>query len=162
MTEHPVYVKVAQHAVGGETDLLVTLGLGSCVAVLLHDEVARIGGLAHILLPDATLARDRSNPSKFVDTAVPFLVEALRERGARRARLRARLTGGASMFANLMTPGTPNMGERNIAAARKVLKEMRIPLVAEEVGADYGRSVRFRVRDGRVVIASVGRQDVTL
>jgi len=162
MTSRQLFVKVAQCAVGRGTDILVTLGLGSCVAILLHDPVAKVGGMAHVLLPDAALARDRSNPAKFASTAVPLLVEQLREAGARRERLEARLAGGASMFTNLMTAGSLNMGERNIVASREALEALGIPVLAEDVGADYGRSVRFRVRDGRVVISSVGRDDVTL
>lgn len=162
MTARQIFVKVAQHAVGGGEDVLVTLGLGSCVAVLLHDPVARVGGLAHVLLPEAALARDRSNPSKFADTAVPLLVEEVCALGGKKERLQARLAGGAAMFGNLLTAGTLNMGERNVAAAREVLRSLGIPVLGEEVGADYGRSVRFRVKDGTALISSVGRQDVTL
>jgi chemotaxis protein CheD len=161
-TARQVFVKVAQHAVGRGNDVLVTLGLGSCVAVLLHDPVAHVGGLAHVLLPDAALARDRSNPSRFATTAIPLLVEQMCGAGARKERLRAKLAGGASMFANLMTPGTLNMGERNLAAVRQVLQSLGIPVTGEAVGADYGRSVRLRVRDGSTVVSSVGRPDVTL
>lgn len=157
-----LFVKVAHHAVGREGDVLVTLGLGSCVAVLLHDPVARVGGMAHVLLPEASLARDRSNPARFASTAVPLLVEEVCAAGGRKGRLTARLAGGASMFANLMSPDTLNMGERNVIAARKALEELGIPVVGEAVGADYGRSVRFRVGEGVVVVSSVGREDVTL
>ena len=162
MTARQIFVKVAHHAVAGAEDTLVTLGLGSCVAILLHDPVARVGGMAHVLLPEKQLARDSSNLSKFASTAVPLLAEELLARGARRERLRARLVGGASMFASLMAPGTLNMGERNIIASRQALRELGIPVVAEEVGADFGRSVRFHVGEGRVVVSSVGRSDVTL
>ena len=162
MTDRQTFVKVAHHAVGREGDTLVTLGLGSCVAVLLHDPVARVGGMAHVLLPEAALARDRSNPSKFASTAVPLLVEEMKALGARKKRLTARLAGGASMFSNLMAPGTLNMGERNVQATRRALEALGIPVLGEDVGADYGRSVRFRPGDGRVVVSSVGRDDVTL
>ncbi len=161
-TARQILVKVAQHAVGRGDDLLVTLGLGSCVAILLHDPRARVGGMAHVLLPEAALARDRSNPSKFATTAIPLLVEEICALGGRKERITARLAGGAAMFANLMGPGSLNMGERNIAASRQVLRELGIPVLGEDVGADYGRSVRFRVRDGGTVVSSVGRQDVTL
>lgn len=157
-----LFVKVAHHMVGRAGDMLVTLGLGSCVAVLLHDPVARVGGMAHVLLPEASLARDRSNPAKFASTAIPLLAEEVCAAGARQGRLTARLAGGASMFASLMSPGALNMGERNVIAARKALEALGIPVVGEAVGADYGRSVRFRVKDGRVVVSSVGREDVTL
>jgi chemotaxis protein CheD len=156
------YVKVAQHAVGRADDLLVTLGLGSCVAIVLHDPDARVGGLAHVLLPEPALSRDRSNESKFASTAVPVLVQELARLGARPGRLTARLVGGAAMFQTLMVPGSLNMGERNIRASREALTRAGIPVLAEEVGGDYGRSVRFAVGAGRTTVSSVGRADVVL
>jgi chemotaxis protein CheD len=156
------YVRVAQAAVGGPDDTLVTLGLGSCVAILLHDEGARVGGLAHVLLPEPALSRDQGNASKFATTAVPALVQEMARMGARPGRLRARLVGGAAMFQGLMVPGSLNMGARNILAAREALERAGIPLVAEAVGGDYGRSVRFHVGAGRTTVSSVGRADVVL
>jgi chemotaxis protein CheD len=162
MKPRQTFVKVAQHAVGGHQDVLVTLGLGSCVAILLHDRMARVGGLAHALLPEPALARDQGNPSKFATTAVPLMVEELAALGARAGRLEARLVGGASMFTSLMVPGSLNMGERNIRAARAALKQAGIPILGEQVGGDFGRSVRFSVGEGRTVVSSVGKPDVVL
>ncbi len=156
------YVKVAQAAVGGAEDTLVTLGLGSCVAILLHDAEARVGGLAHILLPEPALSRDQANASKFATTAVPALVKEMARMGARPGRLRARLVGGAAMFQGLMVPGSLNMGARNIIASRQALEQAGIPLVAEDVGGDYGRSVRFYVGAGKTTVSSVGKADVVL
>jgi chemotaxis protein CheD len=156
------FVKVAQAAVGGAEDTLVTLGLGSCVAIVLHDPEARVGGLAHVLLPEPALSRDQGNASKFATTAVPALVKEMARRGARPGRLKARLVGGAAMFQTLMVPGSLNMGARNIIAAREALQRAGIPLVAEAVGGDYGRSVRFHVGAGRATVSSVGKADVVL
>jgi chemotaxis protein CheD len=156
------FVKVAQAAVGGPDDTLVTLGLGSCVAILLHDAEARVGGLAHVLLPEPALSRDQGNASKFATTAVPALVQEMARMGARPGRLKARLVGGAAMFQTLMVPGSLNMGARNIIASRQALEQAGIPVVGEEVGGDYGRSVRFYVGAGRTTVSSVGRADVVL
>lgn len=156
------FVKVAQAAVGGPDDTLVTLGLGSCVAILLHDAEARVGGLAHILLPEPALSRDQANASKFATTAVPALVQEMARMGARPGRLKARLVGGAAMFQTLMVPGSLNMGARNIIASKQALERAGIPVVAEEVGGDYGRSVRFYVGAGKTTVSSVGRADVVL
>lgn len=160
MTPRQVFVKVAQHAVGGPEEALVTLGLGSCVAILLQDPEARVAGMAHVLLPEPALARDATNPAKFASTAVPLLLREMRERGARERRLEARLVGGASMFTSLMGPGSLNMGERNIRAAREALRRAGLPILNEEVGGDYGRSVRVWIGEGRTVVSSVGRPDV--
>lgn len=157
-----ILVRVAQFAVGGPDVELVTLGLGSCVAIVLHDPIARLGGLAHALLPDPSTARETSNPAKFAETAVPALVAELERHGAERGRLRAKLVGGAAMFANLLQTNGLNMGERNVQAARAALAALAIPVVAEDVGGDYGRSVRFAPRDGRVRVRSVARGEEEL
>jgi len=149
-------VKVADWTVQQGQRVIVTLGLGSCVAIMLHDAGAGLGGMAHVLLPSRSLARDVTNPAKFPETAVPLLVERLVALGGSRPRLVAKLAGGAGMFATLLSPGTIQMGERNVVAARDALRRHAIPLVGESVGGDRGRSVRFYVQDGRVEIRSVG------
>src|SRR5213594_4109571 len=149
---HETVVRIAGWAAARGSDVLVTLGLGSCVAIMLHDPRACAGAMAHILLPSRSLARDPSNPAKFPETAVPFLVERLAALGADPRRLVAKLAGGASMFAQLMTPGSLQMGERNIVAARGVLRAAGIPIAAEAVGGGSGRSLRFYVADGRVEV----------
>jgi chemotaxis protein CheD len=155
-------VKVAEWAAERGDAVLVTLGLGSCVAIMLHDARAGAGAMAHILLPSQSLARDTSNPAKFPETAVPLLMEQLVALGANSRRLVAKLAGGASMFAALMTPSSVQMGERNILAARSVLRRLGIPVAGEAVGGGAGRSVRFHVADGRVEIRSVGADAIIL
>ena len=149
-------VKVADWAAQRGDHVLVTLGLGSCVAIMLHDPAVGAGAMAHVLLPSKTLSRDATNPAKFPDTAVPFLIDRLRALGADPRRLVAKLAGGASMFAQLMTPGSVQMGERNIVAARDALRAAAIPVAGAAVGGAAGRSVRFYVADGRVEIRSLG------
>ena len=151
-----VIVKVADWAVEKGDGVLVTLGLGSCVAIMLHDPQAKAGAMAHVLLPSTSLARDISNRAKFPDTAVPLLVERLKALGADPRRLVAKLAGGASMFGQLVSPGTIQMGERNVLASRNALRAAAIPIIREAVGGERGRSVRFHVKDGRVEVRSVG------
>jgi chemotaxis protein CheD len=155
------YVRVAEWAVERQA-VIVTLGLGSCVAIMLHDAEAGIGGMAHVLLPSHSLARDQSNPAKFPETAVPFLIQKMLAAGAGRHRLVAKLAGGASMFAQLMTPGTVQMGERNIGASRTALHHAAIPIIGEAVGGDRGRSVRFWPQNGRCETRIVGGEDVVI
>jgi len=152
-----IRVKVADLAVGGAGDILVTIGLGSCVAIALYDADARIGGLAHVLLPNEHMARDKSNPAKFPGTAVPVLLEQMSRLGARRLRITGRLVGGASMFSNLIPGGGINVGERNVLASRQALDDAGIPLVGEETGADHGRTVLFHLADGRIEVRSLKR-----
>jgi len=150
-----VVVRVADLRCGMGDDTLITVGLGSCVAILLYDAEARIGGMAHILLPSPALSRQDKNPAKFPQTAVPRLMELMAADGAKAQRVTARLAGGASMFASLAPPGTIQMGERNLVAARQVLNIHHLPLVGEAVGGDFGRTVRFRICDGQVQISTV-------
>ena len=151
-----VIVKVADWAAERGDGVLVTLGLGSCVAIMLHDPQVKAGAMAHVLLPSKSLAHETTNLAKFPETAVPMLIERLKGLGADPRRLVAKLAGGASMFTQLMTPGTIQMGERNIVASRQALRTASIPILREAVGGERGRTVRFHVKDGRVEITSVG------
>ena len=156
-----VRVKVADYAVatGG---MLSTIGLGSCVAIVLYDPESAIGGLAHVLLPNETMSRDRSNPAKFPATVVPRLLDEMRQLGAEVGRIRAKIAGGASMFGQLVNGTGINVGERNIAATREALAAAKIPIVAEDTGLDYGRSVYFHLSDGRVEVRSLKKGDRVL
>jgi chemotaxis protein CheD len=149
-----IRVKVADYAVASE-GIIATIGLGSCVAIVLYDPVAHIGGLAHILLPDVSMSRDRSNPAKFPSTIVPILLEEMGRLGASKKRIRAKIVGGASMFANLIPNGAMNIGERNVLAVRDVLGHANIPIVAADTGSDHGRSVYLSIDDGRVEVRSL-------
>jgi chemotaxis protein CheD len=149
-----IRVKVADYAVGA-TGTISTIGLGSCVAIILYDARAHVGGMAHVLLPNETMSRDRSNPAKFPATAVPLLLGEMRLLGGRVERIRAKIVGGASMFGNLIPSGGINVGERNIAAVRGVLSQAKIPIIAEDVGADHCRSVYLFLDDGRVEVRSL-------
>lgn len=155
-------VSVADWAADQGAADLVTLGLGSCVAIMLYDKDAKVGGMAHVLLPSRSLARDASNPAKFPETAVPLLLQRMTQLGADPRRIVAKLAGGASMFAALMTPGTIQMGERNVVASRNALRDAAVPVTAEAVGGAQGRSVRFHLADGSVEIRTVGSSVATI
>jgi chemotaxis protein CheD len=155
MSGRELVVRVADLKIGGAEDTLVTVGLGSCVAIVLHDAEARVGGLAHVLLPSPALARDDGKPARFPQSAVPRLLQLMTSSGAQTDRITARLAGGASMFAALAPAGTIQMGERNLVAAREALVSHGLRLVGEAVGGDFGRTVRLRVGDGRVEVSTV-------
>ena len=155
MTKREIVVRVADLQIGGAGDLLLTVGLGSCIAIVLHDPVAYVGGLAHVLLPSPALSKQDGNPAKSPHSAVPRMLELMVERGANPRRVTARLAGGASMFASLAPPGTIQMGERNVVAARQVLNAQGLALIGEAVGGDYGRTVRLDVSEGSLEVRSV-------
>ena len=149
-----IRVKVADYAVAA-AGTISTIGLGSCVAIVLYDATAQIGGMAHVLLPNPAMSRDKSNPAKFPSTAVPIVMAEMHRLGARAERVTAKIVGGASMFGNLIPAGGINIGERNVIAVKEVLAGAKIPIVAEDTGSDYGRSVYLNVADGAVEVRSL-------
>lgn len=156
-----VNVGVGEMRAGGAPDVLKTI-LGSCMGIVLYDRRRHAGGLAHAMLP---VARNGDpNAAKFVDSAVPRMVEMLERRfNAARAHMVAKLIGGATMFKYKKTNNRSlDIGNNNIAAARQCLAQMRIPLVGEDVGRDYGRRVEFHLDTGRVVVSAQGRPTVEL
>jgi len=150
-----IQVGIAELEVARAPARLQAVALGSCVAVILYDPVARVGGLAHVLLPDPRIGRPRPDqPARAAPTAVAALLDELLALGAERSRVTARLVGGARMFATLQPAGTLQMGERNVSAARDALGRHRLALVGEAVGGSFGRSVAFDLATGRVTVTS--------
>ena len=154
MSDHRV--GIAEMAVSGD-GTLATLGLGSCVAIVLYDAEARVGGLAHILLPEASMTRDHANPARVPETAVPALLERMAAQGADVRRITARIAGGASMFASLLPRGVATIGSRNVEASRRAVAAAGLTIVGEDVGQEHGRSVFLRVADGQVEVRSLVR-----
>lgn len=133
-------------------DRITTLGLGSCVGIALRDPVTKIGGLAHIMLPDSTTIRNNSNIPKFADTGIEELVKQVTRKGANRSRLVAKIAGGAQMFGFNSNSEMVRVGERNVQATKKKLAELRIPILAEDTGKNFGRTVIFYPETGDFVI----------
>lgn len=148
------HVRIAHLAVARGSGRLVAVGLGSCVAIVLYDRKARVGGMAHVLLPDPSAARDAANPARFASEAVPQLLEQMRAAGAR-GPLEAKLAGGAALFGSLLGGSGGQMGERNAQAARAALVAAGIPIVASDVGGTRGRSVSFDVATGVLDVRDV-------
>lgn len=149
MAGERIRVGVADMAVADGDTPIVTSGLGSCVAVVIHDGNGR-GGLLHAMLPDAP--DDVEKPAKYVDTGIDALVDGLTDLGADRDALIAKVAGGASML-NLGN-GSP-VGEKNVIATKQTLSTLDIDLVAVETGGDSGRSVAFDPGTGSVTIRRV-------
>ncbi len=133
---------------------LVAVGLGSCVAVTLYDRLRRIGGMAHVLLPDPSAARDESNPARFATTAVPLLRAALEAAGAK-GPFEAKLVGGAALFGNMLGGSAGHMGDRNVAAVRRAIAGLGIAIVASETGGSSGRTAEFDVATGTLEVRGV-------
>ena len=140
-------------------DSITTLGLGSCVGIALRDPVTKIGGLAHIMLPDSTSIRNNSNVPKFADTGIEELVRQVTKKGANRNRLVAKIAGGAQMFSFGSTSEAVRVGERNVKAVKAKLAELKIPILAEDTGKNFGRTVIFFPETGDFVIRAVGKSE---
>ena len=133
---------------------ITTLGLGSCVGIALRDPQTGIGGLAHIMLPDSTQIQNNSNIPKFADTGIDELIRRVVAAGASRARLVSKIAGGAQMFAAMSNSSIANIGDRNVSAVKQWLAMLRIPIVAEDTGKDYGRTLFFDAATGTMRIKS--------
>lgn len=154
-------VPIADFAVRGGNATLVTIGLGSCVGIVLYSASAGIGALAHAMLPKPASSSVDVAPGKFVSTAVPIMVQRMRALGALHD-IEARLVGGASMFAALLQPSAISLGAQNVAAAHVACTAHNIRVVAHDVGGAHGRSVYFSVVTGAVLVRSVQMGDVHL
>lgn len=143
-------------------DSITTIGLGSCVGVAIRDPVTKVGGLAHVMLPDSTEIKAATvNIPKFADTGIEELVRQVVAKGALKARLVAKIAGGAQMFA-FSGGGAMRVGDRNVAACLKKLQELRIPVLAQDTGDSYGRTVIFYPETGDYVIKAVGKPEKTI
>lgn len=139
-------------------DAITTLGLGSCVGIAIRDPVTKVGGLAHIMLPDSTAIQNSTSIPKFADTGIKELVKVVVEAGAGRTRLVAKIAGGAQMFAFQNKSDLVAVGARNVEAVTAMLKELKIPILASDTGANYGRTVEFYPESGDFVIKAVGKE----
>lgn len=138
-------------------DIITTLGLGSCIGIALYDPVTKISGLAHIMLPDSTKMKNNTNIAKFADTGIEELVRRMVAAGVTKSRLVAKIAGGAKMFEVSGLSDVGNVGERNAEASKAKLKELGIPLLAEDTGLNYGRTVELHSETGEFHIKSVGK-----
>ncbi len=133
---------------GRAPDSLEALALGSCVAAFIYDKEAKVGVCAHVLLPESNeymIRKDADHkPGKYADSAIPTAISMLVTKGGKRERFACKIAGGAKMFNLESQKTTPlDVGTRNILAVKAVLKSNNIPIVSEDVGEDYGRTVVF-------------------
>lgn len=162
MRPNMTIVGMADLKVAKTPGALTTIGLGSCVGVALYDPKVQVAGLAHFMLPDSKQIQNNANKAKFADTALAQLITDMEKLGAKRANMKAKIAGGAQMFAFNATNDNLRIGDRNVEATLKLLKQYNIPLMAKETGDNYGRTVEIHADDGRFVIKSVGRGTKTV
>ncbi|GFN36434.1 chemotaxis protein CheD [Tepidimicrobium xylanilyticum] len=151
-----IKVGMADYNVVKAPGILTTLGLGSCVGIALYDKYNKIAGLAHVMLPSSKEIKNNQNKSKFVDTGIELLIEKLLKEGANMDNLVAKIVGGSQMFSFNDNSSILRIGERNVLATREKLKELKIRILAEDTGGNYGRTVELNAEDGSLLIKTIG------
>lgn len=151
-------VGISDMKIAAPPDTLITYALGSCVGTCLYDAHTKIAGLSHIMLPESKAAPSDSTVAKFADTALPHLVRLMEQKGASRIRLKAKIAGGAQMFD--VAGGNSTMwqiGERNVNAVKAILQRLGIPLMAQDVLLNYGRTLVFDPVTGIATVKSINK-----
>ncbi|GIN70451.1 chemoreceptor glutamine deamidase CheD [Bacillus sp. J14TS2] len=145
MIDTVVRVGIADMNIVKAPHTIRTAGLGSCVGVVIYDQQSQIAGLAHIMLPESSLAKGRQplNEAKFADTSIKKLVVDLLAIGAIRHQLKAKIAGGAQMFNFEKQTEQMRIGPRNVEAVKRELKDLNIPVVGEDTGGNSGRTIEF-------------------
>ena len=135
--------------------VLITRGLGSCLGIVLYDQFKKIGALAHPMLPRINEGRVKSNPYKFVDSAVDGMVEEFKKRECKTSSLTAKVFGGGHMFSSIPDNSVFNIGGRNLEVAKEMLAAHRIRVLVEECGGSHGRTLYFDVGSGQVKVKTL-------
>lgn len=140
-------------------DSITTLGLGSCVGVVLYDARRKFSGMVHVMLPDSTAMKNNENVAKFADSGIAELLRLMEKDGSAKSSLTAKIAGGAQMFAFSSSNDMLRVGERNVEAVKGVLSKLGIRLVAQDTGLNYGRTIEFFPETGELYIKSVGKEN---
>jgi chemotaxis protein CheD len=143
-------------------DLLMTLGLGSCVGVCIYDSLLKIGGMAHVMLPDSSMSKEVTNRGKYADTAVPVLVEKMQQMGALKNRMIVKIAGGAQMFAYSGMDHKMQIGPRNVLAVEKSINSIGLRISGKSVGGNLGRSIYMDLATGEVKVRMLNSPEIIL
>ncbi len=154
MRENEIDVRIGEMQVANNPKILKTI-LGSCVALILYDKVNRVGGMAHIFLPEKKASNTNEPDSKFANTAVPALLEAIIELGAKKSNIFAFMVGGGNIFQATRKTNQPTVAEMNIQKTKDAIEKAKIPLVGFDVGRDQGCKVTFNLSNGDMQVVDL-------
>lgn len=152
-----VKVRMADYAICTTPQKITTIGLGSCVGIVLYDTGNKLCGMLHAMLPDSTRIRNNTNRSKFVDTGLDDMLQKMLEEGALKRRIIAKLAGGAKMFEFSEKSDIAGIGYQNVQAAKTKLNALGIELVSEDTGDNYGRTICFDPSNNELEIKAIGQ-----
>ena len=153
--EKDIVIGISDMKVSQKPGRLVTYALGSCVGICIHDSKTKISGLSHILLPESGMASGAKKPvevMKYADSAIPELIKKMEQIGASRLNMKAKIVGGAQMFQSMNNSVAGQIGQRNVQAVKEALRKEKIAIIAEDTGANYGRTVFMDVATGTVSV----------
>lgn len=142
--------------------ILTCVGLGSCIALCAYDPVSKVGGIAHMVLPNSGDGGNKKISPKYVDTGIPLLLQEMSKQGAAKSRLVVKVTGGAQMLSIPGLNGRLNIGERNITELKTALAKEGISTSAADLGGSCGRTVQLFLDTGRVIVKIVGGKSIEL
>ncbi|WP_054694373.1 chemotaxis protein CheD [Syntrophomonas palmitatica] len=151
-----IQVGMADLKLARAPDKLMTAGLGSCIGICIIDRSIKLACLAHIMLPSSEQAKNPENKAKFADSALEVVLEEMTKAGASRARLQAKIAGGAQMFKFSGESDIMKIGERNGLAVEANLSKHKIPLLAKDTGGNYGRTITFDPETGDLLVRTIG------
>lgn len=158
MAENTIVLGMADLTVIRAPVKLVTLGLGSCIGLVVYDSTAKVAGMAHIMLPSSRGLMGSEKVGKFADTAVPALIDAMEKQGAVKSRIKAKIAGGAQMFS---LPGMSadflTVGAKNVSETKKRLALLRIALIASDTGGNKGRTIEFSTSNWMLKVKTLGK-----
>lgn len=143
-----------------ERGMLITYALGSCIGICLYDQRIKLAALVHIMLP-LNMETGRKNPLKYADTGIRETLRMMESKGASRARITAKIAGGAKMF-DIGGGSMGNIGQRNIESVHMNLKKEGIQLLREDVGGSVARTLLFDPATGLGCVRSYGRKELII
>ena len=146
-------IGIGEYTVSNNEDLIVTLGLGSCVGVCLIDKRKKIGAMIHVMLPDSG-GKDTPKPGKYADSGIKIVLDEMKNKGANVSSLEAKMAGGAAMFGN--SSKTMDIGKRNVEAIKSILKKENVKIIAEDTGGNRARSIEFNIDNSELMVKKVG------
>lgn len=153
-----INVGIAEIAVSKSPNILRTT-LGSCIGIVFYAPDSKIGGISHIMLAKDPNGKEKLKfPGKYGETAIPKLIKAIEDEGAKPGSYSARIFGGASMFKNISSQFLQNIGENNINFVREELANRGIPLLVEDVAGHEGRTITLYLDDGRILLKKAGME----
>jgi chemotaxis protein CheD len=142
--------------------VLACLGLGSCIAISAYDPVARVGAMAHIVLPDSGGKDKAGAPGKYANTGIPRMIEEMKEAGALKFRIIIKIAGGARIFGNVKEGSMLDIGFRNLAAVKQAFLDNNLNLRGENTGGAHGRSLLLHVSSGLTLVTTATREIIEL